>query len=55
MLEGLEADDKTVSVDQGAAATESVDTGVSLVNECGNSSENQADDTVVHSDVIGDL
>ena len=34
---------------------ESVDNGASPVNECGNSKENQADDTVVHSDVIGDL
>ena len=34
---------------------ESVDTGASPVNECSNSSENQADDTIVHSDVIGDL
>ena len=34
---------------------ECVDTGVSPVNECGNSRENQADDTVVHSDVNDEL
>ena len=34
---------------------ECVDTGVSPVNESGNSRENQADDTAVHFDVIGEL
>ena len=34
---------------------ESVDTGASPVNERGNRRDNQADDTVVHSDVIGDM
>ena len=33
---------------------ECVDTGVSPLNECGNSRETQADDTV-YSDVIGEL
>ena len=48
--------DKTVSVDRGATAMdECVDTGVSLVNEYSNSRENQANDTVVYSDVIGEL
>ena len=34
---------------------ECVDTGVSTVNEWGNSRENHADDTVVNSDLIGEL
>ena len=35
---------------------ECVDTGVSPVNGCGgNNRENQADDTIVHSDVICEL
>ena len=34
---------------------ECVDTGANPVNGCGNSRENQADDTVVHSDLIGEL
>ena len=34
---------------------ECVDTGVSAVNERGNTSENQADTIVVHSDLIGEL
>ena len=34
---------------------ECVDTGVSPVKGYGNSRENQADDTIVHSDVIGEL
>ena len=34
---------------------ECVDTGASAVNERGNTSENQADTIVVHSDLIGEL
>ena len=34
---------------------ECVDTGVSAVNEHGNTSENQADTIVVRSDLIGEL
>ena len=34
---------------------ECVDTGASAVNEHGNSSENQGDTIVVHSDLIGEL
>ena len=34
---------------------ECVDTSVSPVNECCNSRENQADDTAVHFDMIGEL
>ena len=48
--------DKTVGVDRGATAMdECVDTGVSPVNEYSNSRENQANYTVVYSDVIGEL
>ena len=32
-----------------------VDNGASAVNERGNTSENQADTIVVHSDLIGEL
>ena len=34
---------------------ECVDTGASAVNEHGNTSENQVDTIVVHSDLIGEL
>ena len=34
---------------------ECVDTGASAVNERGNTSENQADTIVGHSDLIGEL
>ena len=37
------------------AMDECVDTGASPVNEHGNTSENQADTIVVHSDLIGEL
>ena len=48
--------DKTVGVDRGATAMdECVDTVVSPMNEYSNSRENQANDTVVYSDVIGEL
>ena len=34
---------------------ECVDTGANTVNQRGNTSENQADTIVVHSDLIGEL
>ena len=54
--EGQESDDETLGVVQDATAMdEGVDTGASAVNERGNTSENQADTFVVHSDLIGEL
>ena len=54
--EGQESDDETLGVVQDATALdECVDTGASAVNERGNTSENQADTIVVHSDLIGEL
>ena len=54
--EGQESYDETFGVVQDATAMdECVDTGASAVNEFGNTSENQADTIVVHSDLIGEL
>ena len=54
--EGQKSDDETLGVVQDATAMdECVDTGTSAVNERGNTSENQADTIVVHSDFIGEL